>query len=170
MKTQLVFIGLAAFLLFPLESYCQGTDMSTMNYQFNYSIPAWNANGSIIISGGMIDEPGGKTYGYFRITDGKGKMLANITPVFLDKLLAKTSTMRDSRALSGPGARTKRITTSIDKEILELRNILADRTKMMDLLRRMNLAKDNNSLSVVEWNKIVTTVRNAQVYVTGTFE
>lgn len=168
MKTCLGLVT-SGMLALSLTANCQDANPTT-NYNFTYSIPAWNASGAFTLSGGMIDGPDGKPYGYFRLIDKTGKILVTITPEFLDRLLSQTSKLKKTNGVPPSGKKIKFLPQPNGNEILNLRSILIDKKKMMALINKMNKAKGDGPMSLVNWSKLVSTVRGAQLNVSGTLQ
>ncbi len=137
-----------------------------------WSIPSYNLSGSIVVGGGITsDGPSQKRYGFFKISDENGKLLAMISPKSLDSLRLRIQARMNSRKgsiskLSNNQSMENKMFQAVEK----LKSIMEDEARMRRILAQIDSQKGNGPSSLWNWTHIISTVRSMQETVNGSVD
>lgn len=151
------------FMLFPIVLFSQTKTV-------NYSIPEWNTNGSFTFSiGSVMNAESGQNEGIITVLDSDGKIILDITPAVIKQIRDNISKSN----LSGEMKKTDNYRQNEYKEALKILDELYIKLKDMEEVAKLKSIFNNMSpemMSTLNWNYVLSTIRNQQIGVTGTIE
>ncbi len=148
------------FILLPVVLFSQTKTV-------NYSIPEWNTNGSFTFSIGSAMNPESvQNEGKITLLDGDGKIIFVITPAIIKQIQDNISKSN----LSGEIKNNDYYKQNEYKDALRILEELYIKLKDMKEIAKLQSIFNNMSPETLNWNYVLSTIRDQQIGVTGTIE